>query len=392
MKTGKLSLCTSCPSPWLTDNHVKASKLHKVTARHMIFPRASKTTLGREPTVNTLAENIQILRDHYPPLAGIPEAQLLRLIRTYELDAGDSITINSGQEECVFVLSGEVEQNDCDAEALLNPLNTLTRPVSLTGGCTTFSARQPSVLGRINPARLDFLLSWESLSSGDRADKPFQQWLSGLHNPLIFRQLPLENAHEVFRRLQPRSSKKGEVIFDMGEEATCFFFIEQGRAELWRPGLYDDELQLAKVLTAGDYFGEEALVTGGQRNARVRMAEDSHLLVLEKQDFDELINAPMIDRVSARVANAMLEDGAKLLDVRYQDEYDIEYIPGSTMIPLLELRERVGELESGADYVIYCHSGKRSDVAAMILRQHKLHAVSLSGGIRDWPYKIEPPR
>jgi len=341
--------------------------------------------------MNTLEQSIGILRDHYPPLKGIPEAQLLRLIRTYELDPGDSVTFNINQEECIFVLSGEIEQQDTTGETLLSPHSTLTRPVCLAGGRITFLARQASVLGRINPARLDFLLSWESLRTGAGSDDPFQQWLSRLRNPLIFGQLPLENAHEVFRRLQPLNAEEGEVIFDMREEAEQFFFIEQGQAELWRPGLYDDQLKLTKVLSAGDYFGEEALLTGGQRNARVRIIERSRLLVLDKKDFDELINAPMIDRVSAKVASAMLEDGAQLLDVRYEDEYEMEYIPGCTLIPLLELRERVDELDSGSDYVIYCHSGKRSDVAAMILRQHKLHAVSLTGGIRDWPYAVEHP-
>ena len=121
------------------------------------------------------------------------------------------------------------------------------------------------------------------------------------------------------------------------------------------------------------------------------MIEASRLLVLDRKDFDELINATMIDRVSSKVANAMLEEGAKLLDVRYADEYEMEYIPGCKLIPLLELRERVSELEDGTDYVVYCHSGRRSCVAAMILRQHKLHAVSLNGGIRDWPYQVEHP-
>ena len=341
--------------------------------------------------MGTMEESVRVLRDHYPPLSGIPEAQLLRLIRTYELDPGDSVTFCSEQEECVFVLSGEVEQNDDGEQTLLNPQSTLTRPVCITGSNVTFSAKQKSVLGRINPARLDFLLSWESLGADTGIDDSFQRWLSGLNNPLIFRQLPLENAHEVFRRLQPHTAKEGEVIFDMREDANRFYFIEKGRAELWRPGLYDDELKLTKVLTAGDYFGEEALVTGEQRNARIKMIEESSLLILEKKDFDELINAPMIDRVSSRVANAMLEEGAQLLDVRYEDEYEMEYIPGCILIPLLELRERVGELENSSDYVVYCHSGRRSDVAAMILRQHKLRGVSLTGGIRDWPYEIEHP-
>lgn len=341
--------------------------------------------------MRTLEENVSILRDHYPPLAGIPKAQLLRLISTYELEPGDSVSFNISQEECVFVLSGEVEQGGSGEAVLLGPRNTLTRPVCLAGGRITFTATQPSVLGRINPSRLDFLLSWESLRTDSQADDPFRQWLSQLHNPLIFSQLPLENAHEVFRRLQPLAVKAGEVIFDMREEAKQFYFIEQGKAELWRPGLYDDELKLTKVLSVGDYFGEEALLTGELRNARVRMIDSARLLVLDKKDFDELINAPMIERVSPKVAKAMLDEGAQLLDVRYPDEYEMDYIPGCTLIPLLELRERVGELESGTDYVIYCHSGKRSAVAAMILSQHKLHAVSLTGGIRDWPFDIEYP-
>jgi rhodanese-related sulfurtransferase len=338
-----------------------------------------------------LEENIGILRDHYPPLAGIPEEQLRRLIRTYELDAGDSVTFNNDQEECVFVLSGEVSRENCDEEVILNPHNTLSRPLCLSSSPTTFLARQHSVLGRINPVRLDFLLSWESLSTDEPADNSFSQWLGRLRNPLIFGQLPLENAHEIFRRLQPLIAQDGEVIFDLREEAKQFYFIEQGQAELWRPGLYDDELKLTKVLGVGDYFGEEALLTGELRNARIKMIGDSRLLVLDKADFDELINTPMIDRVSAKVAKAMLDEGAHLLDIRYEDEYEMDYIPGCTLIPLLELRERVNELDAGKDYVVYCHSGRRSCVGAMILSENKLNAVSLNGGIRDWPYEIEYP-
>ncbi len=341
--------------------------------------------------MGTLEEYIGILRDHYPPLAGIPEAQLRRLIRTYELDPGDSLTLNIEQEECVFVLSGEVAQVNGDEEVLLEPHNTLNRPVCLANGRAAFSARQHSVLGRINPARLDFLLSWESLGTDAPGDESFRKWLGKLRNPLIFGQLPLENAQAVYHRLRPVSTEDGEIIFDMREEAKQFYIIEQGQAELWRPGLYDDELKLTKVLGVGDYFGEEALLTGELRNARVRMIGHSRLQVLDKKDFDELINAPMIERVSAKVAKAMLDEGAQLLDIRYEDEYEMEYIPGCILIPLLELRERVGELDAGTDYVVYCHSGRRSCVGAMILSEHKLHAVSLNGGIRDWPFDVEHP-
>ena len=59
--------------------------------------------------METLEHNIRILRDNYAPLAAIPEDQLLGLIRSYELETGDCMSFNSGHEECIFVLSGEVE-------------------------------------------------------------------------------------------------------------------------------------------------------------------------------------------------------------------------------------------------------------------------------------------
>jgi rhodanese-related sulfurtransferase len=354
-------------------------------------PLTLNGAITRTDNMGKLKENIKILREHYPPLAGIPEEQLRRLIRTYELDPGDGITFNIEQEECVFVLSGEVTGEEGGDEFLMGPHNTLKRPVCLSSGRASFFAKTHSVLGRINPARLDFLLSWESLRTDTPGDDSFRHWLNRLRNPLIFGQLPLENAQEIFRRLQALTAKAGEVIFDMREEATQFYFIEQGQAELWRPGLYDDELKLTKILTVGDYFGEEALLTGELRNARVRMVDDARLLVLDKKDFDELINTPMIERVSAKVARAMLDEGAQLLDIRFEDEYEMDYIPGCKLIPLLELRERVSELDAGTAYVVYCHSGRRSCIGAMILSEHKLQAVSLNGGIRDWPYEIEYP-
>ncbi|GMT42998.1 MAG: hypothetical protein IEMM0002_1409 [bacterium] len=36
-------------------------------------------------------------------------------------------------------------------------------------------------------------------------------------------------------------------------------------------------------------------------------------------------------------------------------------------------------------FVVYCRSGRRSKVAALLLHQRKLDAVSLEGGIMRWP-------
>jgi rhodanese-related sulfurtransferase len=76
------------------------------------------------------------------------------------------------------------------------------------------------------------------------------------------------------------------------------------------------------------------------------------------------------------------------LDVRYEEEYDEAYIPGSTLIPLPDLRRRYNELDPDTAYVAYCKGGKRSAVACLLLKQLNYEAVSLTGGITDWPHEV----
>jgi rhodanese-related sulfurtransferase len=79
-----------------------------------------------------------------------------------------------------------------------------------------------------------------------------------------------------------------------------------------------------------------------------------------------------------------------LVDVRQPWENDYAALPGSVLIPLMELPERAGELQppEGAMVVVYCHHGVRSLSGASILEG--LSAVSLAGGIDAWSLRIDP--
>ena len=67
----------------------------------------------------------------------------------------------------------------------------------------------------------------------------------------------------------------------------------------------------------------------------------------------------------------LLDPGTTLLlDVRRPDERARGFIPGSTHIPLDELRQRLGELPREREIITYCESGQRSYNAARILSQH----------------------
>lgn len=78
-----------------------------------------------------------------------------------------------------------------------------------------------------------------------------------------------------------------------------------------------------------------------------------------------------------------------LLDVREPDEYqgELGHIPGSLLIPLGELTERVDALEAHKhrQFIVICRAGVRSTTAAAILTGLGFeHVSNLKGGMLDW--------
>jgi molybdopterin/thiamine biosynthesis adenylyltransferase/rhodanese-related sulfurtransferase/molybdopterin converting factor small subunit len=80
-----------------------------------------------------------------------------------------------------------------------------------------------------------------------------------------------------------------------------------------------------------------------------------------------------------------------LLDVRNPQEYEIARIPGAVLIPLHELQDRLGELDTAATLVVHCHHGPRSTQAVHFLRRMGFsRAVNLAGGIDAWSLDVDP--
>ncbi len=84
-------------------------------------------------------------------------------------------------------------------------------------------------------------------------------------------------------------------------------------------------------------------------------------------------------------------EGVLVLDVREQQEYQICSIPGSLLIPLGELPNRINELGDHEDMVVHCKSGVRSAKAVKILRAAGFKkAKNLAGGILRWIDVVDP--
>jgi adenylyltransferase/sulfurtransferase len=84
-------------------------------------------------------------------------------------------------------------------------------------------------------------------------------------------------------------------------------------------------------------------------------------------------------------------DKLKIVDVREPNEYQINRIAGSELIPLGDVPKRVSELNPDDEIVVHCKMGGRSAKAADFLRSVGFKKVlNLKGGILDWIDKVDP--
>ena len=93
----------------------------------------------------------------------------------------------------------------------------------------------------------------------------------------------------------------------------------------------------------------------------------------------------LAEGLSENIQWHQLEDelarGKVFLDVRTLNEFNQGRLKAdkTVHIPLNELRERLGELDKEAKYIVSCHSGLRSYIAERILKQAGFAVKNLDG-------------
>jgi sulfur-carrier protein adenylyltransferase/sulfurtransferase len=86
------------------------------------------------------------------------------------------------------------------------------------------------------------------------------------------------------------------------------------------------------------------------------------------------------------------DDRPFLLDVRNPYEVEIAGIPGTDkLIPVDQLPERLSELDTSVEMVVYCRSGARSGRAVELLKSAGFKKVkNLVGGVLRWSDDVDP--
>ncbi len=351
---------------------------------------------GELTVTKEIGEVLDALREGcYPFFLLSPQRfqEAAEFVKLLELAKGESFSGNTVEkDDYVYVLEGAIAlRSGQDSYRVVHPKDSRNRPIfmSYLPDSTTMEAMEDTLLCHASSEVLDYLLFWDEASrSIDPGDKETRSRMEMVKRAAAFRRLPPESVWEMIKRMRPMTAKKGQEVVRQGEEGDAYYMLTSGHAEVWEMGLHDEEQVKVNEMQAGDAFGEHALLTGGTRSATVRMMEDGNLLVLDRVDFDELVSKPLFREVDPEKAQRLIAEGYGILDVRYEEEREESYIPGSFLVPLHVLRHRFDEFEKDKSYLVYCRGGKRSSVATLLLNQNQIDAVSLSGGILDWPYEL----
>jgi rhodanese-related sulfurtransferase len=102
---------------------------------------------------------------------------------------------------------------------------------------------------------------------------------------------------------------------------------------------------------------------------------------LGKQDFNTLLNEPMMDWVDQAEAREIVARGGKWLDVRLPSEFEAFHEPDAINIPLYFIRLKLNALDPQTTYVVCCDTGRRSSAGAFILNERGFSTRVLRGGL-----------
>ena len=210
--------------------------------------------------------------------------------------------------------------------------------------------------------------------SGEDSD----DWMTAVLRLPLFQSLPPANLQKILMTLKIAHFAQGDVIIANGNVVDHFFVITKGQCLLSRNASEEGgEIRLV----AGESFGEEYLLTDKTAQETITALSDVSLIQLEKKHFLTQIKGPTLTYISHEDMPDALVNGAVMLDVRLQRDYENHNLDGSANIPLLSLRMRIAEIPREKQVIVACANGKASEAAAFLLVKNRFNATVLKGGM-----------
>jgi CRP/FNR family cyclic AMP-dependent transcriptional regulator len=133
---------------------------------------------------------------------------------------------------------------------------------------------------------------------------PDQPEYNGLRSVAIFKDLDKNELEIVRKHVFEQSVKKDSVLFAEGMPGELLYIIMSGCVEIIKKTKDNEQIVLA-TLGVNDIVGEMSLIDSEPRSATVITSEDSVLLVIKKQSFNEILQSD--PRTAAKILMVLLK-------------------------------------------------------------------------------------
>lgn len=106
----------------------------------------------------------------------------------------------------------------------------------------------------------------------------------------IFKHLSKNDLLDLLKIIKHKRFKKGETIFDVGDEFNALFVVNSGRIKIHNYTFSGDD-NILYFLEEGDIFGEISLLKTSKFMHRGTAIKKTNLCMINKNDFDALIQS-----------------------------------------------------------------------------------------------------
>ena len=100
----------------------------------------------------------------------------------------------------------------------------------------------------------------------------------------LFNSLSDSDLKSLSESVRLQSLKKGQTLFQKGDEGSFLYIIKQGTIKIVLPSRLGDEV-IVTIFSEGDFFGEMALFDGKPRSADALAMESTKIYMLSRNDF-----------------------------------------------------------------------------------------------------------
>ncbi|CAK0755672.1 hypothetical protein CCP4SC76_2670005 [Gammaproteobacteria bacterium] len=217
-------------------------------------------------------------------------------------------------------------------------------------------------------------------------------WMSQMLSSPVIQMIPPANIQSALMRAERIDVDANAWIIRQGDPGDFYYMLHRGRCEVVRQELPNQEPVSIALLSAGQSFGEEALLSDSPRGSSIRSLTPAVLIRLDKKHFIDLIHRPLSNRLSAEEAGSKAGSGALWVDVRSPVDYAAGHVDGAVSLPSQKIREQCGNLPKDCELLVYGTTPGQASAAAFLLAErgfNRYRIYSLDCGYVDLPQSKE---